>query len=45
VLQGAELTAASSAMIDRKTGALTVALADKQGAYVVFGQCKVTGAK
>lgn len=45
VLQGAEATAAWSALIDRKTGALTVALGDSQGAYVVFGQCKVTGAK
>ena len=45
MLQGAELTAAWSATIDRKTGALTVALADSQGAYVVFGQCKATAAK
>lgn len=45
VLQGADLTAAWSALIDRKTGALTVALGDSKGAYVVFGQCKVTGAK
>jgi hypothetical protein len=45
VLQGTELTAAWSAFIDRKTGALTVALADSQGAYIVFGQCKVATAK
>jgi hypothetical protein len=45
VLQGAEATAAWSALIDRKTGAFTVALGDSKGAYVVFGQCKVTGAK
>ena len=45
VLQGAEGTGAWSALIDRKTGALTVALGDAKGAYVVFGQCKVTGAK
>lgn len=45
VLQGAELTAAWSALIDRKSGALTVALADSQGSYVVFGQCKATAAK
>jgi hypothetical protein len=38
VLQGAEATAAWNALIDRKTGALTVALGDSQGAYVVFGQ-------
>jgi hypothetical protein len=45
VLQGADLTAAWSALIDRKTGALTVALGDSAGAYVVFGQCKVAVAK
>jgi hypothetical protein len=45
VLQGAEGTAAWSAFVDRKTGALTVALADSEGAYVVFGQCKVAPAK
>ncbi len=45
VLQGAELTGAWSAFIDHKTGALTVALVDSQGAYVAFGQCKVTEAK
>jgi hypothetical protein len=44
VLQGAEATAAWSALIDRKTGALTVPRGDSQGVYVVFGQCKVTGA-
>ena len=45
MLQGADLTNAWSALIDRKTGALTVALADRLGAYVVFGQCKVAEAK
>jgi hypothetical protein len=45
VLQGAEGTAAWSAFIKRETGALTVALADSQGAYVVFGQCKAAAAK
>lgn len=45
VLQGGDLTAAWSALIDRKTGALTVALGDSKGAYVVFGQCKVAGTK
>jgi hypothetical protein len=45
VLQGTDLTAAWSALIDRKTGALTIALGDAQGAYVVFGQCKVAAAK
>ena len=45
VLQGTDLTAAWSALIDRKTGALTIALGDSQGAYVVFGQCAVAAAK
>ena len=45
VLQGTDLTNAWSALIDRKTGALTVALADRLGAYIVFGQCKVAEAK
>jgi hypothetical protein len=41
VLQGADLLLAWSALIDKKTGALTVSVADSKGAYVVFGQCKV----
>ena len=45
VLQGAEGTAAWSAFIDRKSGAMTVSLADSQGAYIVFGQCMVAAAK
>jgi hypothetical protein len=45
VLQGAEGTSAWSAFIDHKTGGLTVALADSQGAYVAFGQCTVAVVK
>jgi len=41
VVQGADLRIAWSAMIDRKTGDLTVALGDSKGAYVAFGKCKV----
>jgi hypothetical protein len=41
VMQGGDLLVAWSALIDKKTGALTVAIADSQGAYVAFGQCKV----
>lgn len=41
VLQGADKLFAWSALIDRKTGALTVTVADSKGAYVVFGSCKV----
>jgi hypothetical protein len=41
VLQGADLRIAWSAMVDRKTGDLTVALGDSKGAYVAFGKCAV----
>ncbi len=45
VLQGADLQFAWSALIDRKTGELTVTVADNKGAYVAFGQCKAEAAK
>ena len=45
VLQGADLQFAWSALIDRKTGELTVTVADNKGAYVAFGQCAVAKAK
>ena len=45
VLQGADLGFAWSAIVNRKTGAITISVADKQGAYVVFGQCKTAAAK
>jgi hypothetical protein len=41
VMQGADLRIAWSALVDRKTGDLTVALGDSKGAYVAFGKCKV----
>jgi hypothetical protein len=41
VLQGAESLLAWSALVDKKTGALTVSIADSKGSYVAFGQCKV----
>jgi hypothetical protein len=44
VLQGADLLVAWSALVDKKTGALTVSIAVSLGAYVAFGQCKVTQA-
>lgn len=43
VLQGKDLELVWSATIHRSTGRLTVAVADREGAYVVFGQCKVEG--
>jgi hypothetical protein len=45
ILQGADLLFAWSAVVNKKTGALTVSIADRTGAYVVFGQCKIAGEK
>lgn len=44
VLQGADLLFAWSALINKTTGAITVSVADRKGAYVVFGQCKLVAA-
>ena len=42
ILQGGEESGfAWSALVKRKTGAFTVSIADREGAYVVFGTCKV----
>lgn len=43
VLQGADLQFAWSALINQTSGAVTVSIGDRKGAYVVFGQCKVAG--
>jgi hypothetical protein len=45
VIQGGDLLVAWSALIDIKTGALTISVADSKGAYVGFGQCKKAEAK
>jgi hypothetical protein len=45
VMQGGDLLAAWSALINKKTGELTISIADSKGAYVAFGQCKVAQAK
>lgn len=42
ILQGADLLFAWSALIKKKDGALTIAITDREGAYVVFGACKPT---
>jgi hypothetical protein len=42
VLQGADLQFAWSALIKKDSGALTVSVSDREGAYVVFGQCRPT---
>jgi hypothetical protein len=44
VLQGADLQNAWSALVNKTTGALRLAIADRKGAYVVFGTCKVADA-
>lgn len=44
VAQGADNNVAWSAVI-RKTGEMTLSVADKKGGYVAFGQCKVAAAK
>jgi hypothetical protein len=42
VLQGGEERGfAWSALIKKKNGAFTLSIADREGAYVVFGTCKV----
>lgn len=42
-LQGTSLKFAWSTIINRKTGKLTVTIADRMGAFVIFGECKVAG--
>jgi hypothetical protein len=44
VMQGTDLKFAWSAIVKRKTGAVTLAVVDRVGAYVIFGQCKVASA-
>jgi len=44
VLQGADLQFAYSALIHKTTGVIRVAVADRKGVYVAFGQCKVAAA-
>jgi hypothetical protein len=44
VLQGADLQNAWSLLINQTTGVMRAAIADRKGAYVVFGQCKVADA-
>jgi hypothetical protein len=42
-LQGTSEKFAWSAVVNRKTGKVTVTIADRVGAYVIFGQCKPGG--
>jgi hypothetical protein len=41
VMQGTDLKFAWSAIVNRQSGALTITVADREGAYLIFGQCKV----
>lgn len=45
IMQGTASEMTWSATIHRTTGRLTMAITDREGAYVVFGQCKLAGAK
>jgi hypothetical protein len=40
-LQGTALKFAWSAVVNRGSGKMTVTIAAREGAYVIFGQCKV----
>jgi len=42
-LQGTAEKFAWSAVVNRQTGKVTVTIADRVGAYVIFGQCKAGG--
>src|SRR5215469_15261909 len=42
-LQGTSEKFAWSAVVKRKTGQVTLTIADRTGAYVIFGQCKLAG--
>lgn len=42
-LQGTAEKFAWSAIVNRQTGKVTVTIADRVGAYVIFGQCKASG--
>jgi len=44
VLQGTSLQLVWSATIHRTTGKLSIAITDREGAYVIFGQCKLADA-
>jgi hypothetical protein len=43
VMQGTSLEVVWSATIHRTTGRLTVTIADREGAYIIFGQCALSG--
>jgi hypothetical protein len=44
VLQGTDLQFAWSMVIHRTKGTMTLTVADRKGAYVVFGKCRLADA-
>jgi len=45
IMQGTNLEMVWNATIHRTTGRLTMTIADREGAYVVFGQCSLAAKK
>ena len=45
VMQGSDLEVVWSATVHRTNGRLTIAITDREGAYVIFGQCALSGAE
>jgi hypothetical protein len=45
VMQGTSVEVVWSATIHRTNGKLIIAIADREGAYVIFGQCALSGTK
>jgi hypothetical protein len=43
-LQGTAEKFAWSAIVQRRTGKVTITIADRLGAYVIFGDCQITAA-
>ncbi len=43
-LQGTAEKFAWSAIVQRRTGKVTITIADRLGAYVIFGECQITAA-
>ena len=45
ILQGTSLEYVWSATVHRTTGKMTIAIADREGAYIIFGQCAIEQGK
>jgi len=45
ILQGTSLELVWAATVHRTTGRLTMAITDREGAYIVFGQCSLAAKK